>query len=138
MDRGNRIRAVARNLWIEGKSECEVAKAVGSSLRNVVRWRDRDCWPDLKMLIESRAVAVAAARLPAVEERQGKVLDVIDNIVIRMLSKDGPNFTPRDVKMLTATLRESQVIRNDTAVWQRSRRLEQAEAERNARARGTR
>lgn len=132
VDRGTRIRGVARNLWIGGKTESEVAKAVGTSLRNIVRWRDRDSWADLRMLIESRAAVLAAGQGPAAEERQAKILDVIDNIVIRMLSKEGAKFEPKDVKLLTATMRESQVIRNDTALHRRIRELQRESAERDA------
>ena len=132
MKKGPTTRAVARNLWLGGKTESEVAKAVGTSLRNVVRWREREAWQDLKMMIEARPVTAAMDQATTAEERELKMLDVVDNILIRILQKGAQEFTPRDVKLFTASIKEASDIRHETYRLRRIRDYHRELAEKEA------
>jgi hypothetical protein len=113
MKSGPTTRALARNLWLGGKTEAEVAKAVGTSLRNIVRWREREAWRDLKMVIEARAATVTMDQATTAEERELKMLDVVEGILIRILNKGAQSFTPRDVKLFTASIKEASDVRHE-------------------------
>jgi hypothetical protein len=134
---GTTTRALARDLWIGGtKTDAEIAKAIGTTVRNIVRWRERERWQDLKMLVEARAAALGHDHATTVEERHLKLMDIIDGFVVKILNRGQAGLGPKDVRMLVATIRESQEIRGEVESRRRSREYQRKEAEKAAARRG--
>jgi hypothetical protein len=132
MSVGTTTRALARDLWIGGtKTDAEIAKSVGTTLRNIVRWRERERWQDLKMLIEARAATMGRDQATTAEERHLKLMDILDGFVVKILNK-GQGLGPKEVRMLVATIAESQEIRHLVEIRRKSREYLRKEAEKRA------
>jgi hypothetical protein len=129
-----KTRAVARNLWVAGsKTESQIAKAVGTSLRNIVRWRDRENWQELKMLVEARAAAMTGDRAATAEERQLKLADAIEGLIIKILNKGSEALDARAIKMLMSAIKDSQDVRLAVHLRRIDRAYRQEEALERAR-----
>ena len=84
------------------------------------------------MLIQARVGAVAGDQSVTAEERQLKLVDVIEGFIVKILNRGPDAIGAKDVKMLTSTILDSQDIRNEVDRRRRNREYDKRKAEEEA------
>jgi transposase-like protein len=114
------VRGKARDLWLQGKTDEEIAAALGITRPDTIRdWRRKEDWTGIRRVIErgvslrfdaERNVATADAK-----SREIRMVDAMESLIARQLRQVGSSQDVRtasnSLRSLTGALANIQLVR---------------------------